>query len=370
MNTEYSDYDWAPRTRHWLDLLLSWPSEGGTEGERTLAARLSAELAQWPYFAAHPEQLWRQAAWAGGPENFFALVRGQGRGTVVLSGHFNTVTTDNYGVLQPLAHQPEALRAALIEVLQESGSALALADLQGGEFLPGRGTLDMKAGLAAGLSVLEYWLAQPEERRLGNLLLMYSPDEEDSSRGARAARRELARAAERWNLDVRAGVNLDATSDQGDGSAGRALYLGTVGKLLPVVCFVGRDTHAGFPFEGLSAHAMNAELIRRVELNPALADTAHGETAPPPVCLESRDFRQHYDVTTPQRVWSAFNVLSHARTPAQVLKMMTAEVEAAMAAALERYRTFAQQAGHTPLEAEPRVIDLGTLRREVLADPA
>ncbi|MDO4262766.1 MAG: M20/M25/M40 family metallo-hydrolase [Deinococcus sp.] len=363
---------WAPRARFWLDRLLEWPSEGGTAGEQTLAQKLAAELAQLPYFAAHPQQLWRQPAWPGGPENLFALARGQGPETVVLSGHFDTVTSRNYGPLAPLANRPEELRAALVRSLQSAPATgpsveRALRDLEGGDFLPGRGALDMKAGLAAGLAVLEVWLAQPEEERQGNLLLMFSPDEEDSSRGARAARSELVRAAGHWSLNIAAGINLDATSDQGDGSAGRAIYLGTVGKLLPVVCFVGRDTHAGFPFEGVSAHSMNAELLTRLELNPQHADAAHGEAAPPPICLEARDFRAGYDVTTPQRVWSAYNVLSHARTPQEVLDLMLREAQAAMQAVLERHRTFAAQAGQAFAGAQPQVMTLGELREEVLA---
>ena len=365
-------HDWAPRARFWLDRLLSWPSEGGTAGEQTLALKLADELARLPYFTAHPQQLWRQPAWPGGPENLFALARGQGRQTVVLSGHFDTVTSHNYGPLAPLANRPEELRSALLRSLHTAeapGPSLqrALHDLESGEFLPGRGALDMKSGLAAGLAVLEAWLAQPEDERQGNLLIMFSPDEEDSSRGARAARTELLSAAHHCGLDIAAGINLDATSDQGDGSAGRAIYLGTVGKLLPVVCFVGRDTHAGFPFEGVSAHAMNAELLRRLELNPAHADAAHGEAAPPPVCLEARDFRAQYDVTTPQRVWSAYNVLSHARTPQQVLELMLSETQAAMQAVLERHRAFAAEAGQAFADAQPQVMTLGELREEVLA---
>ncbi|GHG03624.1 peptidase M20 [Deinococcus piscis] len=365
-------HDWAPRARFWLERLLEWPSEGGTAGEQTLALKLAGELAQLPYFAAHPQQLWRQAAWPGGPENLFALARGQGRQTAVLSGHFDTVTSHNYGPLAPLANRPEDLRAALLRSLRAAEAPgpswqRALHDLEGDDFLPGRGALDMKAGLAAGLAVLEAWLAQPEEMRQGNLLIMFSPDEEDSSRGARAARSELVQAAEHWGLEIVAGINLDATSDQGDGSAGRAIYLGTVGKLLPVVCFVGRDTHAGFPFEGISAHSMSAELMARLELNPAHADAAHGEAAPPPIALEARDFRAGYDVTTPQRVWSAYNVLSHARTPQDVLELMLRETEAAMQAVLERHRAFAKQAGQAFADAQPQVMTLGELREEVLA---
>src|SRR5690606_19468921 len=81
------------------------------------------------------------------------------RRAVVLTGHFDTVETASYGDLQPLALDPARLAPALVEKLaaeaDDPDSARALADLKSGAFLPGRGLLDMKGGLAAGLAVLE-----------------------------------------------------------------------------------------------------------------------------------------------------------------------------------------------------------------------
>ena len=52
-------------------------------------------------------------------------------------------------------------------------------------FLPGRGLLDMKSGIAAGIAVVEAFAADPARR--GNLLFAATPDEEDRSVGMRAA---------------------------------------------------------------------------------------------------------------------------------------------------------------------------------------
>ena len=44
----------------------------------------------------------------------------------------------------------------MIAKLEMTGeNPLALADLKSGDFLPGRGLLDMKSGLAAGLAAME-----------------------------------------------------------------------------------------------------------------------------------------------------------------------------------------------------------------------
>src|SRR5690606_24851596 len=79
-----------------------------------------------------------------------------------------------------------------------------------------------------------------------------------------------------------------------------------------------------------------AEIVRAIDANPALSDTAHGETSPAPVCLEMKDLREAYDVTTPDRVWLAFNWLTHRRGPAEMLGDFRTAVEAALGEELAR----------------------------------
>ncbi len=104
----------------------------------------------------------------GGPyrgKAVLMLVRGTGPDTLVLTGHFDTVETESYGALRPLALDPDALLPALIEVLagepRSDANARALADLRSGNYLPGRGLLDMKAGLGAALAAAERFAADP-----------------------------------------------------------------------------------------------------------------------------------------------------------------------------------------------------------------
>jgi arginine utilization protein RocB len=127
---------------------------------------------------------------------------------------------------------------------------------------------------------------------------------------------------------------LDATSDQGDGSDGRAVYYGSVGKLLVSMYVAGIDTHAGYPFEGINANYLLSSLSNRLECNPILADHAHGEAAPPPTSLKQTDLKTHYDVTTPARAWACFNVLTHGKPPTQVLQDFGTEVQVALNEAL------------------------------------
>ena len=354
MNTLASSPWFAP-TRALTIALVRHLSVTNTPGETSFAAYLHTLLREQPYFQAHPAQVWT-APIAGDPwgrSNVYALARGRGRATVLLTGHYDVVSAASYGPLADWAADPDDLLPRLIAELTESeggdAEAQALADLRSGDWLPGRGALDMKSGLAAGLSVLYHFIASGGD---GNLLFIATPDEEETSRGIRGAMAELPGVTRMWGLDVVGAINLDATTDRGDGRDGQVVFLGSVGKLLPSVFVVGRETHAGAPFDGVNATRLAAEVTRRVECNPALADWAEGEAAPPPVCLQQTDTKEHYDVTTPAGAWLCFNVLNHQRTPSETLGKMMAIVGEALDAALrelsEHARSYAALAGHAP----------------------
>ena len=374
------DENWQPfeRVKEISYRLVSWPSESGTAGEAAFADRLAGLLREIPYFRDNPQDIAVLDS-HGAPmaKNVVAVVRGAGRKALALGGHFDTVETANYLDLQPLACQPDALKAALLADLESrplsAAETRARADLRSGDFIPGRGMLDMKSGIAAGIAALERFSEMPDRR--GNLILFATPDEERNSRGMRALRDALPGLMKRWNLDISGGVNLDSTSDQGDGSEGRAIYHGTIGKLLPFAFVLGQSSHASYPFEGVSAHRIAAEIMLAFEANPALCDTGHGEVSPPPICLEAKDLRGGYEVTTPDRVWLGFNWLFHSRAAADLQADFNAIVTAAMDRALSDFgakaKAYADLTGSgagTPGSAG-RVIPFAELRAEAFRSP-
>jgi arginine utilization protein RocB len=320
-----------------------------SKGEHEFPNVLHQMIRRESYFQTHPENVWLEPI-PNDPfnrSNLIALVHGQGSRTVVVTGHYDVVSVANYGPLEAWACDPETLLVKLIEDLRVNARSdaekRALSDLESGEFLPGRGVLDMKSGLAAGLVAL-YRFSKLEER-VGNLIFLAVADEEVQSHGARGATEQLQALALKHQLELTAVINLDATSDQGDGSDGQAVYYGSVGKLLVSAYVAGIDTHAGYPFEGINANYLLSSLSSRIECNPILADHAHGEAAPPPTSLKQIDLKTHYDVTTPGRAWACFNVLTHGKSTEQVLENFRSEIQIALNEALKTLQTRAKNWG-------------------------
>lgn len=318
-------------------------------GEVAFPETLLGVLREWPYFQANPQDVWAETIENDplGRRNVYALVRGGGSAGVVLTGHYDVVSVANYGPHQDVAFDPDALLPRLIDDLRVNARSeaehRALADLESGDFLPGRGMLDMKAGLAAGLSVLADFAAQPQ--RQGNLLFVAVADEEVSSHGARWAAPTLLSLAEREGLNWELVINLDATGDNGDGSAGQAVYVGTAGKLLVSAFVVGVDTHAGYSLDGINVNFLASELTRAFEWNPALTDHSGGEAGTPPTLLKQQDLKTYYDVTTPARAWLCVNVLLQGLSAGEVLERFRQVAQTTLQDALATLRGRAEALG-------------------------
>jgi len=372
---------YAERVRDLTLWLVGIPSTTGSPGEAACARALHAWLAGLPYFRAHPEQLLLLPTHDDDRERYsvLALARGAGGGarTVLLTGHLDTVPTDNYGALEPLARDPLALAARLPAVWAGapagSAAASALADLATGEWLLGRGALDMKSGVAVGLALLERFLADPAAP--GNLLLLITPDEEDGSRGMISAVQDLPDQCTRWGLSPVAAINLDAHSPRAAGDEERLIFTGSVGKLLLSVYVRGVESHTGRPLEGCNPALLAAAVTRRLECAAYLADADGPDLAAPPTCLRLVDRKQAYDVTQPPAAWAYFNLLNLRRSPAAALAAVVAEVSAAVGEAAAELQAqaaaWSARAGQpAPLPWQPRVLTHAELEAAALARDA
>lgn len=306
--------------------LTSWPSVTGSVDEAQFATRLKSYLKNF-------DKIWTVQIEADAAErsNLFALKRGRSKVTVVLTGHFDVVSIEDFGSLEHLAFQSEKLIPEIISKLKSSKSnPQALADFESGDFLPGRGLLDMKAGLAAGIAVAEFYTGDL------SILFLAVSDEEERSAGARSAAPLLKKIAAENDLDIKLIINLDAISDQGDGSAGRVVTYGSIGKQLVTAFIHGKQTHAGYPQDGVNAAYVAAELITEFELAADLSETTDGELAAPPTALYAKDLKQGYNVTTPAQAFVYWNTMQHRRSPAQVFELVMAHAQLAVNRARKR----------------------------------
>jgi arginine utilization protein RocB len=328
--TRNSD-DLAARARELSFLFTSWPSVTGTADEAAFGNKLLNYLHYRPSNRFDELAAYGVQAGARSCANIMALKRGRTRRTVVLTGHFDTVPVGDYGALEDFAFQPEQLTQAIINRLSQSGQhAAALSDMESGGFIAGRGLLDMKAGLAAGVAAMEAYRGDM------TLLFVAVCDEEERSAGARAAAPELRKLAKEHDLRVELIINLDAISDQGDGSQGRVVAFGSIGKQLLTAFVSGKQTHAGYPQDGVNAAYVAAELVTEFELSDAFSERTGGEVAAPPTALYAKDMKQGYNVTTPGQAWVYWNTMQHRRSGAEVSDLAMAHARRAIDRAQKR----------------------------------
>ncbi|QTD40695.1 M20/M25/M40 family metallo-hydrolase [Sporosarcina sp. Te-1] len=334
-------YKWktSETLRSLLCELVSWDSQTLTDGERTFSAKLKMKLEQLSYFQEHPEQLALHDAGLGRSTLTALYQHPDAVETVVLISHFDTVQTEEYGVLEPLAYHPEELTKKLLEYKQELPLA-ARVDLESGNYLFGRGTMDMKMGLALHMQLIEK--ASVEQWPI-NLLLTTVPDEEVNSAGMRAAVKALGRLRDEYGLSYKLFLNSEPSFSQGPADTNEYIYSGTIGKIMPAALFYGKETHVGEPLKGMTANYIASFLTQRMEWNEKFRETDLGESTPLPVSLQQKDLKFQYSTQTPYRAAALYNVFLFKRTAAEVMDLFEEVARDAMEACNESYQAICER---------------------------
>ncbi len=344
-------HDFVPSALAFTQRLVRWPSVSRTDGERGLGTLICSMLEEigrgvltTGLFPISGDPWGRCVPWA--------LLHGTGPRTVVLISHYDTVSTLDYGLLQDVATEPEELRARLARMDSGLGD-LALQHLQSDEWLWGRGTVDMKGGIAAHLAVLEYLCARARQGEAlnGSVLFVSTPDEEVESAGILAATELLLTLREEHGLEYQGAINTDYITEREPGDESKPVYAGVVGKLLPSVYIRGVETHVGEPYGGVDANLLLAEMLISLSTRAELADATGDGAAVPPVSLKATDLKGSYDVQVPFEAYMYLNYLTYAAQPADVLARIRGTVEEALRVALHRvfqsHREWARAAGRS-----------------------
>ena len=338
--------------------LVSVPSISCSQAEVEMGRHIMSRLSELEYFRDHPDSL-RLEAVPDDPSGrgvVLALVEANPPtpDTVILAGHYDVVDTDDFGPLEDLAFSPLEYTAALAEKGLEGEAG---DDLRSGDYLFGRGVMDMKSGLATAMALLAEASAGGLFRT--NLLFIAVPDEEVGSAGMRAAVPMLARMQENRGLRYLGAIMTEPPSAGAPDAEDEVISLGSVGKLMPFFYCVGMGSHVGQYFDGFSASLLASHCSLLVEGNPALTDSAREETAPPPSCLFMRDLRNGYSVTLPDRAALFFNMMTLRRTPSDVIKEMKAIAEKAFRNAIEQLEESAAELGRKSPVITPAVVTFG-----------
>ncbi|MFD0768774.1 M20/M25/M40 family metallo-hydrolase [Bacillus sp. CGMCC 1.60114] len=307
--------------------LVSFNSINGTEGEARIIDELYGILKSFPYFKQHPEHLWVQTV-PNDPinrKNLFAFVEGNkdSTSTIIYHSHLDTVGIEDFGLLKEHAFSSETLE----EYFQTyEGNLDVQTDAKSGDWLFGRGSVDMKSGAAVHIASILYF-SQHTDLLEGNLLLLFNGDEEGEHRGITAALTELERLQQEKQLHYRLAINNDFITPLYDGDNQRYIYTGTAGKLLPCFYIYGREVHVGDTLSGIDPNFIAAQITRRLHNNYKLTEIIPDELVLPPTCLYQRDNKNSYTVQTATSSQLYFNYFIYESTPEEVLEKLLAETK-------------------------------------------
>ncbi|PLT32968.1 M20/M25/M40 family metallo-hydrolase [Bacillus sp. V5-8f] len=344
--------------------LVRIPSIAGTTDENVMADELLTILKEIQYFRENPDLIFEKHI-EGDFLNRKAVAallkgsKGKSNKTVILLSHFDVVGVEDYGYLKNYAFDPDAYS----EILKEhSLSEDIMKELHSGSWLFARGIMDMKAGIALHISLLAEYAKERDFE--GNILFLSTPDEERNSEGMFAAVELLSSLKQQYGLQYSIGICSEPSFASYPGDDSKYIYLGSAGKLLPMVFCNGKETHVGEPLEGVNASWMAAVFTANMELSKVFIDQDGEERNPPPTCLKLTDLKEQYNVQTPTDAYVLYNVLTLRQTPDDVMGKLRLIAEQSAREILEKMREmYTSHVGSELDYVKPRVYTYSYLYR-------
>ncbi|CAI6324696.1 hypothetical protein NRS6120_20815 [Bacillus subtilis] len=327
--TKISHMTPAERVEALTASLVSLSSVNGTVGEGTKADFIKEVITSYPYFQENPSHVWEQAI-PNDPynrKNIFAFIKGHGesRNTVIYHAHLDTVGIEDFGPLKDIAFDCEKLAEYFSRYEFDQD---VQRDAKSGDWMFGRGSVDMQSGIAVHLANLLHF-SENLETLPGNVLFMANPDEESQHSGILASISELNWLKKEKQLHYLAAINTDFITPLYDGDQTRYIYTGAAGKLLPCFYIYGREVHVGDTLAGIDPNFISSEITSRLHNNIHLAEKVEGELVLPPSCLYQRDNKESYNVQTAVSTSLYFNCFIYERTAKEMMDLLIEVTEEA-----------------------------------------
>jgi arginine utilization protein RocB len=300
-----------------LKQLVAIPSISGTIGEKYGADKIYKMVREIPYFIEKDgkcgfeeiegDPLGRAFVWA--------MIEGEEKSadTVLLTAHLDVVDIEGYGHLQPVAFDMEECTKRMGDLVLDEDSR---RDLESGKWIFGRGTADIKSGIASYIEIVREFSESRNFR--GNILFLAVPGEESNSEGMIASIPFLLKLQKDDGINFVGAIVSECSIPKNENEDFKRIYMGSVGKIMPMFFCAGKETHAGVPFQGLNPNSLVSEINRRLDENTDFCDRVEGQTTPPPVVLKQMDLKRLYSVQTAAYAVSYYNMMTLTKTITQL----------------------------------------------------
>lgn len=295
-----------------IEELVSIPSVTESKNESLPGTWIKERLEKLPYFIEKKSHLlWVETPLEGSDEKLHSLVARVDASvptnrTVLLIGHYDVVDVRVYGEMAKDSFDVKKITGLL--------------NKDNEDVIYGRGTMDMKCGIALELDIIEEF-AQNRELYDVNIAAAFVGDEENASAGMRGLLPVLSKMKED-GTDFLVAINTEPGEAGYPGESGPAVFLGTLGKIMPSFYVRGRASHVGNYYSGFSSALAVSRIVSYAEGNPHFADPLNGKCEPSWICLDMGVIKKGYSVTVPDRAFVYFNCFTATNTPADVMAHM------------------------------------------------
>lgn len=301
-----------------LKKLVAIPSVSGTKVENLVSEKIYEILSEMNYFRENSDKfgfgsiendpLGRKYVWA--------IVSGKTESshTMILTGHIDVVDIEEFGELKTIAFDIEECTKRISELATDSET---LRDFKSGEWIFGRGVADMKCGIATDIEMIREFSENRDFK--GNILFLGVPGEESNSEGMIAAVPFLLELQEKLNYNYVGAVVSECSIPKSENEEFKRIYMGSVGKIMPLFFCIGKETHVGESFKGFNPNALVSEISKLLEGNPDFCDKVNSTVTPPPMSLKQTDLKELYSVQSPLYAAAYYNILTLTRSEEELI---------------------------------------------------